>query len=163
MSIQNQQIMKNTNPLVKEELPLLDLQVAETNNSSYEEPSQLISKDFARLLNNNYTAKNSNSKDPNAIWFSLKELENYIHYIKKQGIEKGYEIDGIRFYIGTYPNDAKYDDKAGLTTLFLSPTGTKTELALISKTTEQSSDIEEISPMNYGSMGNPPKMLYPTN
>ncbi|MCD0469901.1 hypothetical protein [Flavobacterium sp. JAS] len=137
-------------------------------------PSQLISKEFAQELNLNYnkkkaslTAKSAKTKeDANAIWYSLEELENYIHYIKTQAAENGYTADGIRFYFGVYPEDEKHGEKAGLTTLFLVPTGKKTETSTakvqgFAMMQEQaSSDIEGISPMNYGNIGRPPSLIY---
>ncbi|WP_337965589.1 hypothetical protein [uncultured Flavobacterium sp.] len=136
-------------------------------------PSQLITKEFAKQLNLNYNkkraglaAKAAKKEDANAIWYSLEELENYIHYIKTQGLEDGYTVDGIRFYFGVYPDDEKHGEKAGLTTLFLVPTGKKTvtsiakvqSFALVQEQT--SSDVESLSPMNYGNIGRPPSLIY---
>jgi len=136
-------------------------------------PSQLITKEFARQLNVNYnnkraslTAKKAQKEDANAIWYSLEELENYIHYIKTNGAKDGYNVDGIRFYFGVYPDDEKHGEKAGLTTLFLVPTGKKIEnntakiqnFALVQEAS--SSDIQSLDPMNYGNIGRPPSLLY---
>lgn len=136
-------------------------------------PSQLITKEFARQLNVNYnnkkaslTARKSQKEDANAIWYSLEELENYIHYIKTNGAKDGYNVDGIRFYFGVYPDDEKHGEKAGLTTLFLVPTGKKIEtntakiqsFALVQEAV--SSDIQSLDPMNYGNIGRPPSLLY---
>ena len=83
---------------------------------------------MASLLNMNYIEKRSviidsiySMKDANAIWYSLEELENYIAYAKKASKEKGVEIDGIRIYMGVYPDEEKYLEKAGMTTLFIVP------------------------------------------
>ncbi|MCV9927626.1 hypothetical protein OIU83_08195 [Flavobacterium sp. LS1R49] len=140
------------------------------------QPSQLITKEFAKELNLNYnkkktrstTAKTTQKEDANAIWYSLEELENYIHYIKTKGTEDGYAVDGIRFYFGVYPDDKKHGEKAGLTTLFLVPTGKKTQtntttakiqtFALVEE--ETPSDIQSLSPMNYGNIGRPPSLVY---
>ncbi|WP_433763743.1 hypothetical protein [Flavobacterium ginsenosidimutans] len=136
-------------------------------------PSQLITKEFAKQLNVNYnnkraslTAKKAQKEDANAIWYSLEELENYIHYIKTNGAKDGYNVDGIRFYFGVYPDDEKHGEKAGLTTLFLVPTGKKVEsntekiqsFALVQEAS--SSDIQSLEPMNYGNIGRPPSLIY---
>jgi negative regulator of genetic competence, sporulation and motility len=135
-------------------------------------PSQLITKEFARQLNVNYnnkkaslTSKKAQKEDANAIWYSLEELENYIHYIKTNGAKEGYNVDGIRFYFGVYPDDEKHGEKAGLTTLFLVPTGKQleTSTAKIQSFTlaqEASPDIQSLEPMNYGNIGRPPSLLY---
>jgi hypothetical protein len=138
-------------------------------------PSQLITKEFAKELNLNYnkkkaaslaTAKGVKKEDANAIWYSIEELENYIHYVKTQGAENGYNVDGIRFYFGAYPEDEKHGEKAGLTTLFLVPTGKKAIAATAKIETfalvqeQNSSDIQDLSPMNYGNIGRPPSLIY---
>ncbi|MDQ6530541.1 hypothetical protein [Flavobacterium sp. LHD-85] len=135
-------------------------------------PSQLITKEFARQLNVNYnnkraslTAKREQKEDANAIWYSLEELENYIHYIRTNGAKDGYNVDGIRFYFGVYPDDEAHGEKAGLTTLFLVPTGKKAkssteQVQSFALMQETSSDIQSIEPMNYGNIGRPPSLLY---
>jgi hypothetical protein len=141
-------------------------------------PSQLITKEFAKELNLNYTnkrndlaAKSSKSvkkEDANAIWYSIEALESYIHYIKTQGAEDGYEVDGIRFYFGVYPETKEHGDKAGLTTLFLAPTGKKVAAEtsqiknFVAKSAAEapSADIQSLEPMNYGNIGRPPSLFY---
>lgn len=142
----------------------------------YGKPTQLIKSEKAKELNRNYLetrhrliSGSIGKEDANAAWYSLKELENYINYIKKEGKSKGYKVDGIRFYLGAYPNDNSAE--GNMTTIFLTPTGKKIEvqkgsvlnLPAITQTLEENSDIEEISPMNFGGMGHPPKAIYPLN
>jgi hypothetical protein len=130
-------------------------------------PTQLISIEKAKELNQNFIAtrselnKNALGKDDaNALWYSLKTLENYIAYIKTEGSEQGYEVDGIRFYFGVY-SDSEIGDKAGHTTLFLSPTGKQANmLPEMVASHGNSRDITTLKPMNFGTMGNPPKMEY---
>ncbi|MES2747713.1 MAG: hypothetical protein V4648_05010 [Bacteroidota bacterium] len=125
-------------------------------------PTQLITKAFAITLNQNYINERSRLisgeigyDDANAIWYSLEELENYIAYIKSEAAKIDYTADGIRFYLGVYPNEPEYGDKAGMTNIFLSPTGYQNG--------QQSSnaDIADIDPMNGGGLGNPPIIDYP--
>ncbi|OMQ08961.1 hypothetical protein [[Flexibacter] sp. ATCC 35103] len=139
-------------------------------------PTQLITKKFGKELHLNFMkyrasiiAKYIKKEDANAIWFSLEELENYIHYIKTQGEKTGYNVNGIRFYFGVYPEEKKYAEKAGLMTLFLTATGKKIRINTISSNDvqtfalvreEENADISTIEPMNYGSIGRPPALLY---
>ncbi|WP_264537574.1 hypothetical protein [Flavobacterium sp. N1736] len=138
-------------------------------------PSQLITREFAQVLNVNYnkkkaalkTGKSVKKEDANAIWYSIEALESYIHYIKTQGVQDGYNVDGIRFYFGVYPEDEKHGEKAGQTTLFLVPTGKKAEAANTAKIQsfvaledDAPSDIQSLEPMNYGNIGRPPSLIY---
>lgn len=140
----------------------------------YEEPTQLITNDLAIDLNKRYIEKRSGlilsdtgKEDANAVWYSIEELENYINYVKTKGIEKGIEVNGIRFYIGVYPEDGlKYKEKAGLTTIFLSPTKKRVSNDMvrsenINLSAEVNIDATEIEPLNYGGIGHPPKITYP--
>jgi hypothetical protein len=142
-----------------------------------EKPKQLISIEKAKELSNNFTqevtlqrnslqrssfqGKPAVNNDANAVWYSIETLENYIAYIKQEAENKGYDLDGIRFYFGKYSNSEK-DGKAGHTTLFLTPTGQRREAFAkgIQNVNKISNDITEISAMNYGGLGNPPKMEY---
>lgn len=174
--------MKNNNLLLPLTLSLLLVLSSCTEVKKYGEPKQLITKDLAVSLNSNFNNSNrvlvtSNSKegdDANAVWYSIEELENYINYVKTQGTKKGYNVNGIRMYLGVYPETEEYGEKKGKTTIFLSPTGNKivTEkggiLTVNTTAKEQGAgddeaDIEEINPLNFGTMGHPPKMTYPSN
>ncbi|VXB69134.1 conserved exported hypothetical protein [Flavobacterium sp. 9AF] len=171
--------MKKINNLLLTSLFLLFLfQSCTEVEVKHDEPTQLISNKVAKELNQNYNrtrhsiiSQTINKEDANSAWYSLEELENYIYYVKKQGKEKGYDVDGIRFYLGAYPDTQEYDTKANMTTIFLTPTGKKTSvqkgsvlnLPAMMQTSEENADIEEISPMNFGTMGHPPKAIYPSN
>lgn len=133
-------------------------------------PKQLISVEKAKELNSNYNTKRADlhskaigKEDANAVWYSIEELESYIEYIKSEGEQQGYAIDGIRFYLGVY-SDTEHKSKAGYTTIFLAPTGKSVEESQLVKFAisgeECSQDITSIESLNFGSMGNPPKMEY---
>lgn len=132
------------------------------------EPKQLITSEFAKQLNQEYIKERANLKakingeeDANAVWYSLEELENYINYIKEEGESKGIEVTGIRFYFGVYPKNTEEKGKAGKTTIFLTPTK-KNDVDGVMRMVvmEENADATEIEPMNYGTMGNPPKLEY---
>lgn len=123
---------------------------------------QLITPQFATELNRNYINERSSIisaaigyDDANAIWYSIEELENYLSYVKAEAANMGYVADGMRFYLGVYPKDPRYGDQAGMTNIFLSPTG------YVEGGTPGKADIATINPMNHGTMGNPPIIDYP--
>jgi hypothetical protein len=138
-------------------------------------PTQLITRKFAKELHVNFMkyrasiiAKYIKKEDANAVWFSVEELENYIHYIKSKGEKTGYDVNGIRIYFGVYPEQKKYAEKAGLMTVFLQATGNKIRKAVKQEEVQTfelmmangEGDISSIEPMNYGSIGRPPALLY---
>ncbi len=132
-------------------------------------PKQLITKDFAIELNQNYLNSRSTiirdalgGQDADAVWYSLEELENYLEYVKSEAKAKNYQVDGIRLYLGAYPEKTTYGASSGKTTIFLTPTGWADDVDLAARG-EQSPDISEIQPMNFGGVGNPPTLEYPIN
>lgn len=127
---------------------------------NYQRPTQLISVAKGKELNKNYNLRRAavirnliGKEDANAVWFSIDELQNYIDYIKTEGAAKGHNVDGIRFYFGVY-SDTESVDKAGFTTLFLSPTCKLPNSTVVAK------DMTDMELLNYGSIGNPPKIEY---
>lgn len=146
---------------------------------NHEQPKQLITQALARDFNQRYISERSgiieqsiNRLDADAAWYSIEELENYLYYAKCEAKKSNKEINGIRFYLGVYPNDTvTYKHKAGLTTIFLSPTmkrinvlknANKMQLLQARAATEDNVDVTEVQPLNYGGMGHPPKIEYPT-
>ncbi len=148
-----------------------------TDKPQYEAPTQLINNNLASDLSARYSEKRSGliladigKEDASAVWYSIEELENYINYVKCEGTEKGIDVTGVRFYMGVYPNDSTtYHEKAGLTTIFLSPTKKRTlvpnraekSARMNTSLEEENVDATEIEPLNYGGIGNPPKVIYP--
>lgn len=144
-----------------------------SENVQYEEPTQLIPNDLAVDLSRRYNNEraqlittNIGKDDATAVWYSIEELENYINYVKTQGTEKGIEVTGIRMYMGVYPTDNSYREKAGLTTIFLSPTkkrevNVKAKSLRTKQSLEENVDATELQPLNYGGIGHPPRVMYP--
>ncbi len=147
----------------------------QVESQKFETPTQLIKPEFAKELNINYLKERSQIitkvlgiKDANAAWYSIEELENYINYVKTEGEKQKIKINGIRFYLGVYPKDFKEKEKAGLTTVFLSPTTLRdlnrsnmqrfVGAAVASE--EPNVDVITIDSENFGGMGNPPEMEY---
>lgn len=134
-------------------------------------PTNLITKEEATELSKRFAKKNklisrSIGKPGNcSTWYSLEELEEYIAYIKAESTAKGYNIDGIRFYMGSYSKSNSSKEKQKQTTIFLAPTGDKVaqEKTIAMAAPTSSPDIEEIEPFNRGNDGWPPNGVYPNN
>jgi hypothetical protein len=132
-------------------------------------PENTISVKKAKELNNNFNKRYEvmseliGKDDNRSSWHSLAELEQYIAYIKTEGTKKGLAVDGIRIYFGAYgPNETGRED---FSTLFLVPTikpkatdqnGAKNFAAVV----DESEDTKELSPLNFGGTGHPPKKEY---
>lgn len=95
-------------------------------------------------------------------WYSLDELENFIAFSKRNARKNGYEMDGVRIYIGVLPNDEKYKDKKGYLTTFISPTGNKNiQEGGFMTFQSPSKDLPQGPSAEYGSAGDPPSATYP--
>ncbi len=92
--------------------------------------------------------------DNRSVWFSLEDLRDYLTYAEHQAKEQGYEVDGIRIYMGAYP---EVKGEAGYTTVFLVPTTPDS----LGKDEMSSADISTVNALNYGGQGNPPGANYP--
>jgi len=142
-----------------------------SNPTKIVKPAHAISKERAISLSNNYTARYDSisriikKEDNRSTWYSLKELKAYITYIEAQGKEQGYAVDGIRFYLGAYPKDDKNPKRQNETTIFLAPTGKKTNAKADKSagTSLSSPDILTIDAYNFGQGGWPPNGIYPNN
>ncbi|WP_067146285.1 hypothetical protein [Pseudotamlana agarivorans] len=100
-------------------------------------PKGLITFDEAKVLNDNWSkyrqkAVDSASKkyggrnkDTRNVNWPLEEVENYIAYAKSQADSLGYEVTGLRVYLGVYGKN-QGQAKKNLSTMFIVPTGTKT-------------------------------------
>ena len=134
-------------------------------------PTNLISKERAIELSKAHDTKHEaisrviGKQDNRSTWYSLEELKEYMAYIEAQGREKGYNVDGIRFYVGSYPENDRASGKSNTTTIFLAPTGTKEDQRKAMTVSQESSspDITEIDPFNFGHDGIPPTGVYPNN
>ncbi|MBV7270502.1 hypothetical protein [Winogradskyella luteola] len=134
-------------------------------------PAGLISSKEARTLDRAYDIRhkiisdslfrNTKEKDNRSSWWSIEDIQNYINYAENQAGELGYTMDGLRLYLGAYPNSK---DKTGLTTMFFVPTGTKntSEGNMVpSLQGGNSNDILQADGLNKGGHGDPPSANYP--
>ncbi|MFC5194945.1 hypothetical protein ACFPH8_06355 [Bizionia hallyeonensis] len=100
--------------------------------------------------------------DNRSAWWSIEDIKNYIKYAENQSQELGYQMDGVRLYLGAYPDSPK--EGVGYTTMFFVPTGTQalsegSSMPLDFK--RQGGDIPGGDGLNKGNMGDPPSANYP--
>ncbi len=128
-------------------------------NHNYQTPQGLITSDIANSYeeaykSNQYEAINAflsndgvERTDNRDIWFSMEEMENYIHYVKQKSDSLGLEKLGLRVYFGSKP------DSHGITksTVFFAPTH-----KVITRGHAPNINSNGISPLNYGNAGMPP-------
>jgi len=103
--------------------------------------------------------------DNRSSWYALEEVITYLDYAERQATELNYTMDGIRIYLGAYPESKEGE---GYTTLFMVPTGTmntsnKSEGNMLGFSFKKgnSGDIPGGGGLNMGGGGNPPSANYP--
>ncbi|OEK08305.1 hypothetical protein A8C32_02315 [Flavivirga aquatica] len=98
-------------------------------------PRGVIKKEYAEALSKNWTkyrkpavdscaAMGGHKQDDRSVWWSAKEIRNYLRYSRKQADSLNYKITGYRVYLGVYGEEAG-SAKCDLTTMFMVPTGIK--------------------------------------
>lgn len=99
--------------------------------------------------------------DNRSAWYALSEVRQYLDYAEKQAEVLGYNMDGVRIYLGAYPDT---DEGVGYTTMFFVPTGkpNKAEAALFNFSLfDPGRDIPGGPGLNHGNQGYPPGANYP--
>ncbi|NMH85928.1 hypothetical protein [Flavivirga algicola] len=109
--------------------------IGDTKPPMAERPDNAIEMSKAQELNNNWTEyreaavdsaaqQQGRKKDNRWTLWSLNEVEKYLAYSQYQSYKLGYEMTGIRVYLGVYGDNAGRKKK-NLTTMFMVPTGKK--------------------------------------
>lgn len=90
-------------------------------------PNGLITPSEAKTLDQAFNTRHAlisdsivKRPDNRSSWYALEDMRNYLNYAEKQAKDLGYTMDGVRVYLGAYP-DVK--DQVGYTTMFFIPTG----------------------------------------
>jgi len=103
--------------------------------------------------------KDPKEEDNRSSWYKLQAIEEYLAYTKYEAKQGGYTLDGLRLYLGAYP-DSK--EGRGLTTMFFVPTGYKTVSdGSIFSLQGGGKDLPGFGGLNLGSQGTPPGANYP--
>lgn len=113
-----------------------------------------------RIINDSLFKSSTNGGDNRSSWWAIEDIKNYIHYAENQASELGYTLDGLRLYLGSYPNSK---DEAGLTTVFFIPTGVEqtSQGSMLPIRQGGGKDIKNGDGLNAGGDGNPPSANYP--
>lgn len=132
-------------------------------------PNGLISPNEARTLDQAYNEryniindslfKNAKTEDNRSSWYKLEDIENYLIYAKQQAHNDGFTMNGLRLYLGAYPDD---NGEKGLTTLFFIPTGYKNVAkGSMFSLQDDGGDLTKSDGLNLGGGGMPPRANYP--
>ena len=129
-------------------------------------PNGIITPTEAKLLDYTFDLRHKlvsdsivKRPDNRSCWWSINDITNYLQYSKHKADSLGYAVNGIRVYLGAYPETKGL---VGYTTMFMVPTGVKTQVNKNAKLdASKGNDITGIGPLNMGSAGNPPNSNYP--
>ena len=144
-------------------------ETVEMTESSIVKPDGVITSKEAMTLDKAYDPRYQLVSDsifggPNldnrSSWYSLVDVENYLKYADSQATALGYDMDGIRIYLGAHP-DGK---TPGYTTMFMVPTGSESLSegnSMLINFRRASVDIPGGDGLNHGSPGDPPSANYP--
>ena len=141
------------------------------NNSKNEEsmatPKGLITPAEAEVLDKAFDTRHQlisdsivKRPDNRSSWYSLEDMRDFLTLAENEANTAGYTMDGIRIYLGAYPDEGT---EVGYTTMFFIPTGTKntSEGNMINMQPSGSNDIPGANGLNYGEEGDPPESNYP--
>tara|TARA_R110000868_G_scaffold404922_3_gene683749 strand:- start:6707 stop:7210 length:504 start_codon:yes stop_codon:yes gene_type:complete len=126
-------------------------------------PKGVITQAKAKDLNDDWTKyrqaavdsaakKQGRNQDNRSVYWELADVENYLAYAKNQADSLGYSVTGIRVYLGVYGKNAG-QAKKDLTTMFIVPTGKKSQSQAGSMFLPPSTNDLPISPLNDGTGG----------
>ncbi|WP_026755739.1 hypothetical protein [Sediminibacter sp. Hel_I_10] len=100
--------------------------------------------------------------DNRSVWFSTEEIKSFLDYADHQASNLNYTMNGIRIYLGAYPDDPTGE---GYTTMFMVPTGyantADTDGAEEDQLRRPNNDIIGADGLNHGGSGMPPSANYP--
>jgi hypothetical protein len=129
-------------------------------------PKDTISVAEAKIFSKNWEERNpveidstievvGSRKVTRSVWWSLDEINEYLVYANAKSDTLGYNMTGVRIYLGNY-GKVKDPEKKNRNTMFIVPTGEKsTSKASMSLFNFQNggNDIP-VPPLNHGSGGN---------
>ena len=132
-------------------------------------PNGLITPSEAKTLDRAFNTRHQlisdsivKRPDNRSSWYALEDMRNYLNYAEKQAKDLGYTMDGVRVYLGAYP---EVRDQVGYTTMFFIPTGyqitSEGGMTLSKAAIQKGGDISGGDGLNMGDNGIPPGANYP--
>lgn len=125
-------------------------------------PKGVITPDEAKALDQAFDSRHTlisndivKRPDNRSSWWSLQDMKDYLEYAEAQVKELGHEMNGIRVYVGAYP-DTK--EGPGYSTMFMVPTA---NIPQGKDGGGENSDVPGADGLNWGHQGDPPKKNYP--
>lgn len=128
-------------------------------------PKDTISVAQAKILSNNWANNNpteidstieveGSRKKTRSVWWSLKEVNEYLAYAQAKSDSLGYTMTGVRVYLGNYGN-VKDPIKKNRNTMFIVPTGPRNKSKASSLNLNILTAAEDIPapPLNNGNGG----------
>jgi len=135
---------------------------------SYRE-GRILYDEYSRTNNAILTKYRNGDPDSRWYWFSVEDLEGYIHYVKETAKKQHLKNPGIRIYMGKYPmnhprNKMAKPEYAGYQTIFLVPTSQNLNnespnvksRAIIS--TDENKNLTDMEVLNMTNLAPPPKV-----
>lgn len=97
--------------------------------------------------------------DNRSSWWSIEDIEAFISLAKEQSKKLGYDMNGIRVYLGAHADEK---NEVGYTTMFMVPTGNPSlSEGKVLSAPPGNGDIPGGDGLNDGSAGDPPAANYP--
>lgn len=129
-----------------------------TVDAKYKVPKDTITIAQAKLLSKNWTNNNATEIDSlldvegsrkkmRSVWWSLKDVNEYLVYAQEKSDSLGYKMTGVRVYLGNYGKNEK-PGKKNRNTMFIVPTGPKS--------TSKASALNVFLPPSKGDIPTPP-------
>ncbi|WP_131327830.1 hypothetical protein [Chryseobacterium vrystaatense] len=135
---------------------------------SYRE-GRVLYDEYSRTNNAILTKYRNGEPDSRWYWFSVEDMEGYLHYVKETARKQKLKNPGIRIYMGKYPmNHPKgkmaKPEYAGYQTIFIVPTAqnrkseSTTTISRTVTSTDENKNVTEMEVLNMTNLAPPPKV-----
>lgn len=126
-------------------------------------PKGVITPDEAKALDQAFDSRHTlisndivKRPDNRSSWWSLQDMKDYLEYAEAQVKELGHEMNGVRVYVGAYPETK---EGPGYSTMFIVPTA---NIPQGKDGGGENSDVPGANGLNRSQGGIPPNSNYPS-